>query len=227
MTKYECDLCKDTEFIIDERNVATFCSCRKAKHYKKLYESAGISKVFQNKTLDTYITEGKPQIINSAKKTAKKYIENFNGTKSIAFIGQVGSGKTHLCFAIASELLKQNIGVLYMQYREVITQLKQCITDEETYKRELNKYRDAPVLYIDDLYKGMLKNGSINDSEIRIMFEIINYRYLNQKPILVSSEYGAEKLLSFDEAVGSRIIEMCKGYIIEFKGMELNYRLNG
>jgi len=57
------------------------------------------------------------------------------------------------------------------------------------------------------------------------MFEIINYRYLKGAPIIVSSEYKVEELLDFNEAIGSRIIEMCRGRIIELDGMDLNHRL--
>lgn len=222
---YECEICKDTEFIFTDTNTVKPCECKQAKYYKRLYENSGISKAFRNKTFENYITAGKPKTIKNSKQVAQKYVKEFTGEQSIALLGQVGSGKTHLCIAIANELLKKNVGVLYMQYREAITALKQAICDDETYQRELRKYQGAKLLYIDDLFKGMLKQGQVNDSEMRIMFEIINYRYLNNSPIMVSSEYGIEKLLGFDEAVGSRIIEMCKGYIVELEGMELNHRL--
>ena len=62
---------------------------------------------------------------------------------------------------------------------------------------------------------------------ILIMFEIINHRYLNKLPIIVSTEYLVEEMLSYDEAIGSRIYEMSKGFIVEVKGQENNYRLRG
>jgi DNA replication protein DnaC len=34
-----------------------------------------------------------------------------------------------------------------------------------------------------------------------------------------------EKLLSFDEAIGSRIYEMAKDFIVEIQGTQNNYRL--
>ena len=49
------------------------------------------------------------------------------------------------------------------------------------------------------------------------MFEIINYRYINKLPIIVSSEYSIDELLNFDEAIGSRIYEMCKDYLVEIE----------
>jgi hypothetical protein len=42
---------------------------------------------------------------------------------------------------------------------------------------------------------------------------------------IVSSEYSKEKLLNFDEGIGSRIIEMCKNFTVEMQGRENNYRL--
>lgn len=202
------------------------CDCVKSKRYKKLYESSGIAKAFAGKTLENYKTDGMPIIIQRAKETVMNYLNNLGNTTGIALLGQVGCGKTHLCIALANELFNRNIGVLYMQYREVITHLKQCMTDEAFYQKELNRYKTAPVLYIDDLYKGAIRQGKISESDLGIMFEVINFRYLNRKPIIISSEYIIDNLLEFDEAVGSRILEMCKGFIIEFEGPELNYRLH-
>lgn len=72
-----------------------------------------------------------------------------------------------------------------------------------------------------------LQNGKTTESDINIMFEIINHRYLNSQAIIVSSELTQDRLLEFDEAVGSRIIEMCRNRIGEAIGIENNYRLKG
>ena len=76
------------------------------------------------------------------------------------------------------------------------------------------------MLHIDDLFK-----GSITPSDINIMFEIINYRYLNKKPVIISTERYINDLLSIDEALCSRIIEMCGTHNLELRGKNLNYRL--
>ena len=176
------------------------------------------------------MTEGKPAAIIQAKAEAMEYVKVFQQVRnernnSIALLGQVGSGKTHLSIAIANNLMNKCIGVLYMQYRDSIMLLKKCITDETRYSHEIYKYKNASVLLIDDLFKGVLRKGEANDSDLRIMFEIINHRYLDSLPIIVSSEYSADRLLDFDEAIGSRILEMCKGFVVEFCGTELNYRI--
>ncbi len=140
---------------------------------------------------------------------------------SIAFIGQVGSGKTHLSIALAVNFLRnKQISVIYMPYRNTITKIKQNMIDEKYYSKVLSKYQKAKILLIDDLFK-----GKINESDTNIMFEIINYRYINYLPMIVSSEFTVERLLDFDEAIGSRIIEMAKDYTVEIVGKENNYRL--
>lgn len=169
------------------------------------------------------------------KKMAMKYAKDFNQIKdkrnnSIALLGQPGSGKTHLGIAIANELMGQGIGVRYMEYRTHVPQIKQVANDYISYATEINKYKNATVLLIDDLYKKATykdRTGKeyVSDADIRVMFEIINHRYLKNAPLIVSSEYFIEDLLNFDEALGSRILEMCEGHIKELRGEKLNYRL--
>jgi DNA replication protein DnaC len=233
-SQYECSICRDSEWIIDEKtNSARPCKCREAKQYQRILEASGISEAFRKKTFNNFIV--KNEQIKAARDMAIDYCRNFDAIRdtehnSIAFLGQVGSGKTHLSIAIANYLMKQHVGVRYMQYREDIMKIKQSAVDEIAYTREINKYKNATVLLIDDLYKGAVyKNRmgyeAVNEADLRAMFEIVNYRYLKKAPMIISSEYTVDQLLDFDEAIGSRIIEGCKGHIMELRGMELNYRL--
>lgn len=199
------------------------CKCYEVNKAKRLWDTSGIDTEQAKQTFTTYETWNKSSA--KAKEIATKYYKEFNTIRherynSIAFVGQVGSGKTHLSIALAVNFLKKDISVVYMPYRDVITRIKQNMLDEEYYQKELSKYKMAQVLLIDDLFK-----GKITESDINIMFEIINHRYLNHLPIIVSSEFPVYKLLDFDEAVGSRILQMCKGYTVEIEGRENNYRL--
>ena len=46
--------------------------------------------------------------------------------------------------------------------------------------------------------------------------------------MIISTEKSVKEILNWDEAIGSRIIEMCQGNVIEFpRGLENNYRLRG
>ncbi len=57
------------------------------------------------------------------------------------------------------------------------------------------------------------------------MYVIVNHRYMNNMPMIVSTEKSLEELLEFDEAVGSRIVEMSRGNMARLEGQDLNYRL--
>ena len=226
--EYECTECRDTGFIssTDENGIDMFrrCECYAVKQAKKIMKRSGISAEFQKKTFDNFIAGGNAQLEN-AKAKAMEYVYNFGMAEhdrrnSILFSGQVGSGKTHLGTAICGELMRSGIAAVYMAYRNAITKIKQSITDEVAYSRELSQYMTARVLYIDDLLKGKL-----SESDVNIMYEIVNYRYMNNLPVIISTEKSIGELLSFDEAIGSRIIEMCRGNIVQLQGKELNYRL--
>ncbi|MGL5330009.1 MAG: ATP-binding protein [Peptostreptococcaceae bacterium] len=223
--KYNCQKCRDLTFII-EGNVATTCECREVKIAKEILDKSGISEEFRRKTFKNYNYSYNIQTIEAFTK-ATNYVKEFkhklpSRNNSIIFLGQVGSGKTHLSLSIANSLINKNIGVIYMPYRETIIKLKQNILDSEYYNKAINRYKNAKVLLIDDLFK-----GNVTGSDINIMFEIINHRYFNNLPIIISSEKYVNDLLEIDEAIGSRIIEMSKGNIIEYRGKKLNYRIYG
>lgn len=227
-TEYECPKCKDRGFVsrTNETGIEVLCrcDCSAVKQAKKMMKLSGISEEFQKMDFENFIT-GENNQLENAKSKALQYAENFQKTEharrnSILFSGQVGSGKTHLGTAICGELMRSGIAVVYMAYRNAVTKIKQSITDEAAYNREISQYSTARVLYIDDLLKGKLSEADVN-----IMYEIANFRYMNNMPMIISTEKSPNDLLVFDEAIGSRIIEMCRGNIIRLQGKDLNYRL--
>lgn len=201
----------------------TRCKCQEVEISKRQWRSAGIDPEKSKQTFGNF--EVWSESSRTAKNTAIAYYKAFEEVRSvrrnsIMLCGQVGSGKTHLSIALALNLIQKGIRVVYMPYRDIITSLKQNMLDEEYYKKQISKYKTAEVLLVDDLFK-----GKINETDINIMFEIVNYRYLNYLPMIVSSEFTLDRMLNFDEAVGSRIYEMCKDYTVQIEGKENNYRL--
>lgn len=189
-----------------------------------LIEQSGISREFAKKTFVNFKVDDNYDLQRSKEK-AQRYASGFRGIEdekqnSIMFSGQPGSGKTHLGMAICKTLMNDGIGVIYMPYRDVVTMLKQTLTDKGAYQRQIERYKTARVLFIDDLLK-----GKTTEADINILYEIINFRYLKNSPMIISSEKTIKELLEFDEAIGSRILEMCKGRIVTFSGLELNRRL--
>ncbi|MFG6393830.1 MAG: ATP-binding protein [Lachnospiraceae bacterium] len=224
---YNCQECQDTGWIISSQDgyeTVRRCGCYAVKRAKELMEKSGLSKEFLKKSFNSFDTKKEPVLVN-VKNKAVNYVKNFKETRhcrhnSIMFCGQPGSGKTHLGTAICSSLITMGIPVIYMPYRNAMTKIKQHILDETVYSSELGRYMDAPVLYIDDLLKGKL-----SETDVNVMYELVNHRYMNNLPLIISTEKDLEGLLVFDESTGSRLIEMCGENIAYIKGKEFNYRM--
>ena len=227
--EHECTKCNDIGFVVsvDEngREFACRCDCYEMQRTRELLQQSGISEEFCGKSFDNFDT-GNIQQLDNAKSKARQYVTDFmrfehEKRNSILFSGQVGAGKTHLGMAVCNELLTRHmVGVVYMSYRNVITEIKQTVMDKENYYAAIGRFCNARLLYIDDLLKGRSTEADLN-----ILYELVNYRYMHNKPMVISTEKTPEALIGFDEAVGSRILEMCRGKIVILRGQELNYRL--
>ena len=225
---YGCEKCKDTEWILttDESGLqyATHCTCWEKKAAKRLLTASGISEEDSSKGSKAFDTFGENALIN-AKETASRYYSDFlkiekERVSSIILCGASGRGKTTLGMAISNNLIHRCIGVRYMPYRDEITRLKQEVTDEYAYNAHIGRLKNARVLFIDDMLK-----GRVTESDTNILYEVINHRYLARLPLIISTEKTTQELLEYDEAIGSRLLEMSKGYIVEFDKSTLNYRL--
>ncbi len=78
----------------------------------------------------------------------------------------------------------------------------------ETEDLILTKYESADLLILDDL--GM--NGRISEWLLEVLFMITDYRWENQKPTIITSNYGLPELAELfgDDRIPSRIERMCK-----------------
>lgn len=223
-----CDKCNGTGWIHfekDGKSYAKRCDCQQMEIAERRLRSSGISEEFRKKGFKNFDDRGM-DVLRQAKNIGLEYCKNFPDIRgerynSVMYMGQVGSGKTHLSMAICNNLMDvYQVGVLYMPYREEILRIKQTVRDEVNYNNAINRYKQCPVLMIDDLLK-----GKSTEADINILFEIINYRYLNYKPMIISTEKTKDELLDFDEGTMSRIVEMSRGHMIEIIGKEYNYRI--
>jgi len=214
------------------------CECLKWKNLQKIFKASQITEEFRKLSFKNFVTDGKPKVIKDAYDAAWEYFESFDEIRnsrqnSIALLGQPGAGKTHLLTAIANYLMRiKNVPVLYFPYVEGFNDLRD---DFDKLEEKLERMKNIDVLFIDDLFKPVGKDDKGNikpkatEWQIEQMYSVINYRYLNYKPILVSSELTLDELADVDEALGSRIYEMCSDFTVVIKGDRkvLNHRLVG
>lgn len=136
------------------------------------------------------------------------------------FGGNPGAGKTHLATAIVGKLIRER-DVIYAVWPQLAQALKASVMDDEAYDRQMRRYQRAEVLLLDDFLKpGRDRKGNeegASAADMRLSFDLLNYRYLNRLPTIISSEWHIGELAEMDEAVASRIYEMAGEYVVNIR----------
>jgi DNA replication protein DnaC len=224
---YNCDKCKDNQgYVVVREGIEYYvrCDCFNKTKTERLFKASQITSEFRMKNFSKFDITWLDEIVRSAYKCAVSYNDRFDEIRnkrqnSISLLGQSGSGKTHLLMAIANKLLDNNVQVFYFPFVEGFNDLK---SDFDNLNNRIEKMQKAEVLFIDDLFKGRKDNTQF---QIEQMFAVVNYRYMNNLPMLISSEKLVDDLLRIDEALGSRIYEMSKNFTVELVGGNINYRM--
>ena len=202
------------------------CKCMAVRRTIRRMKKSGLKDIIKDYTFDKYETTEPWQ--KTVKDAAQDYAKEAHGWFFLG--GQPGIGKTHLCTAICREFLLEGREVKYMLWRDEAPRLKALVNDPE-YGDEIRAYKEAEVLYIDDLFKtGKTDRGEKQQptaGDINLAFELLNYRYNDQRLLtIISSECTINNLLDIDEAVGSRVAERAK--VLSMKpDRSKNYRLRG
>ena len=223
---YECSICKNKGFIakLDPTGceVHSVCKCRKIRATLRRAQRSGLGNIITEYTFDKYnaTEEWQKVILDKAKDFCNNEYAHW-----FYIGGQVGSGKTHICTAIAAHYIKAGHEVKYMLWSEEAKKLKSLVNDY-SYQDEISVYKEVDVLYIDDFLK--VKNGeNPTPADINLAFEIINHRLLSKDKItIISSEKTLDEMMDYDEATMSRIYQKAGLYKISIgKDKQKNYRL--
>lgn len=230
---FNCDICKNKGYVFkvvqhDDgaySHVCADCKCAETRRSIMRMKKSGLADSIKRCTFAKYEATEPWQV--ALKNAAMEYANTPGGWFYLG--GQSGCGKTHLCTAICRALLLDGKQVYYMRWREDIARIKGFATDAEQRQSIIDQFKQAEVLYIDDLFKtGRNPDGSEpkpTAADINAAFEIINYRYNNPSMLtIISSELNEADLLNIDEAVGGRIFERSKSISIA-KDRSRNYRI--
>lgn len=204
------------------------CSCYRSERARELIAASGLAEYFSTHTFDRFITNTPWR--TTLKGLAEKYVATIlQGSRPVPWFyigGNPGSGKSHICTAICKELLTKNQAVKYMKWDIESRNLK-SYTSADSYEEQIARYANAQVLYIDDLLKMKYSDApAFTDADIKICFSILNARYLQNRPTIISSEWSIKQLIPADEGTFSRIVERCNGFLFDIERKpENNFRL--
>lgn len=192
------------------------------KNMERLYTLSGMSSRLRNYNFENY------KVCNENKTAyfkAKKYVADLLAGKksnSLFITGNIGTGKTHLAASIANELIKNGQPVIFGTLINLLTEVKDSYSIDGEYESKIiNKYSKIGLLIIDDLGK-----ERPNEWTLEKLFTIINNRYENNLPVIITTNYNREKLrerlacnknYEIADSIISRLYEMCKGINITGK----------
>lgn len=202
-----CKLCNNTGRTLETRDgmlYARECDCMNLRRGLMYLRKSGLEDMIKHNTFDTFKTPN--AATTNIKASAKAYAALKDGTWFFVR-GTRGSGKTHICTAIAKEILESGNSLKYVLWRDLTQKLKSVINEPE-YREVMDSLIKADVLYIDDFLK-----GSVSEPDINRAYEVINARYnLKKKKTIISSERSLEEIDGMDSAISDRIRERCRGF---------------
>jgi DNA replication protein DnaC len=233
----QCSRCNNTGWMLvkngDHEAMGHCPVCWERRQVISRLKKSGVSSAdYARYTLDAFDGDRSPAA-KLMKEMARRYLqEHIKGGPGFGVFGKSGMGKTHICIAVCHGLTVDKYEPhYYFSYRTEIPNLVKAARNyAEDYERAIHKWKTCQNLFIDDLFKlsGKVQKGHLVDvdrEELRIIFDIINSRYLNHLTTIFSSEYSVNDITIIDEALGSRIYEMINPYGLFVQGS--NQRLVG
>ena len=225
-----CQRCGNTGWVAITRDDGTVAmahcpDCFERRQAAHRLRTSGISpKDYERYTLVSF-DESRSETAKKMKDMAENWLKGHTpGGTGFGLFGRSGMGKTHICIAVCQELTRRfGEPHFYFSYRA-----SRSYSDD--YDAAMRKWKTCQNLYIDDLFKfsGRVESGklvAIDRDELKVVFDLINARYLNHLTTIFSSEYSVGNLARIDEALGSRIYEMVNPYALRVEGQ--NQRLAG
>lgn len=197
---------------------------------RRIIGASGLGARFRNRNFETFSTG--PLNVN-AYRMARGYADNFAALQrdpkgqernSILFTGPKGTGKTHLAAAIANQLMERGVPVVFATMIDLLAKIKNSFEHRDNGASEeeiLRLYKTADLLIIDDIGKEQPTEWAMTK-----IYQIINARYEDYKPMILTSNYSAEELVermtppsgdaNTADATVDRVLEM--SYIVPIAG---------
>lgn len=169
---------------------------RKAMQEKvtRLLGNSGIKRRFQQRTFPNFRCDTPERRKNY--QIAKEYADNFAYHKArgdgLYIEGTNGTGKTHLAAAIALQLIHEGIPVICKTSSDLLMDIRRTFDGGSVNEAQvLDIYKRVDLLIIDDLGKEQCSDWSMST-----LYSILNDRYEDMKPTIVTTNYNTDGLVN-------------------------------
>ena len=222
----DCDYCDNRRFVIDGEGNAKACPrCGVAQKWKvkamDAYSSrAGIALQQTFFNFKTTFDGTEDELLQDCLETAEEFAEHPEGRWLIMW-GERGTGKSHLCAAVANHLINSGVPTLFVSMPDLLAALKQAMdlqsnTEQESYSGRMKLFKTVPVLILDDL--GAETGSSWSDG---VMFEILDHRYRNRLATMIVTNVPLEE---FDPRIMSRMKDTALSTVVRNRALDFRQR---
>ena len=182
--------------IVSEEEYQAAENREREERKQKAFENSGVGRRYWNLTMDDF--EETPE--NSEN---RKSISEYISTKSMDnlwMVGATGTGKTFLGAMIVREL-----GGKYVKSYQLINDvlMSASYSAKESVNEIVNRYAGYERLVIDEVGKSGNK-----DTEVNILWQILNERYENEVPTVMISNLSKADLANY---LGGHIVDRFAG----------------
>lgn len=165
---------------------------RRAK-IERLLGRSGIKKRFQQRTFANFIrdTPERRRCYDTAKTYADSFPQRAERGEGLYIEGTYGTGKTHLAAAIALQLIGCGVPVVCKTSGDLLADIKEAFDSGGATEYEILKaYKTVDLLILDDLGKEQCTEWSVST-----LYAILNDRYEDMKPTIITTNYNADELV--------------------------------
>jgi len=174
------------------------CACRQGELDKRVYNRLfSMSKLdeLRHLTFENFKSRGRvglraaqAESLEVACNQARHFAETRQGWLLLS--GSYGCGKTHLAAAIANFVVDLGIPTLFLTVPDLLDTLRFAYDDPEaTFEARFDEIRNAPLLIMDDF-----GTQNATDWAQEKLFQILNYRYTNRLPLVVTTNLMLEEV---------------------------------
>ncbi len=202
---YKCNVCLDSGSVNGQ-----ICDCMRKELNRKMLEISGLGTLpqkmnFKNFRLDYYNGNREEyENITVIFNAAKKFVKNFSDKEnpSLLFMGNTGTGKTHLSVAIAAGVIKKGYYVVYNTAQNLFSDFEYDRFRRANNEEERSaKYFDCELLVIDDL-----GTENVNQFTTACLYNLVNTRKCEGKATIINTNLSQKDLRNkYDDRIFSRL----------------------
>ena len=158
----------------------------------KIYKDTYIKKRLQKCNFENFnITDDNKKVLETIKKYTELSIKD-EMKNGIIIYGNIGYENTHLAASIANRMIENNKIVLMERTSAITDKIKDSFNKNFTTDAEIIElYSNIDMLIIDDF-----GSETISKWALEKLYKIINNRYENELPIVITTRYNKEELMN-------------------------------